>query len=251
MIRSSYLRVYLPASRLGRYPVHEGLPSRLVFEANEHVVWGESATDDAFRVEHEGRAYLCPRSARLRMLEGVLAFANAYPMSALLPERTVGRAASQLEELRSASPAARSYILTSPWHVPLRWFLPFVTEQRVVYESAAGTSIRYRTLLGRGRPRVHRATDVLDEAGFDDSVVDQVRDLGHWLDEFTSEALLELDYAGVGSLFAPGELAIDESAADVAASIEALRQGDYDAAGHQYAKVASRWANAQALTFSN
>jgi hypothetical protein len=106
-------------------------------------------------------------------------------------------------------------------------------------------------MLGPGRSRVHRATDVLEQAGFDDGVVDQVRELGRWLDEFTSEAMLELDYSGVARLFSDAEMVMDDSAADVAKSIEALAELDYEAAGRSYAAVASRWAHAQALTFTN
>jgi hypothetical protein len=251
MIRSAHLRVYLPEERAGRYPRH--LPGRSAgpVASSDHFVWGEPTVEDAFLADYDGRTYVCPRYPRLRMLEGVLAFSNAYPSSGLIPERTVRHVAAELEELRSEVPTARSYILSSPWHVPLRWFLPFSAEQRTFYELGDGRSIRYRTLLGRGRPRVHRATEVLDEAGFDESVVDQVRDLARWLDEFTSEAMLELDYGTVASLFNEGDLVMDESAAEVAASIAALAELDYDAAGRSYASVASRWAHAQALTFAN
>ena len=59
------------------------------------------------------------------MLEGVLAFHHAYRElggEAVIPDRwrTGG------DELRGWSKGSRwpgSYILTSPWHVPLRWFI--------------------------------------------------------------------------------------------------------------------------------
>jgi len=218
---------------------------------SDHFVWGEPATDDAFRVEVDGRVYLCPRSPRLRMLEGVLAFSHAYPTSGLLPERAVRHAARELEQLRADLPESRSHILTSPWHVPLRWFIPFSPDHRELYEGPAGTSIRYRTGLGRGRKRVHAAAETLDEAGFDPAVVDQVVDLARWLDEFTSDALLELDYAGTAALFSAADLAFDDSAQDVNASVDALAEFDYEAAGRHYAQVAGRWAHAQALTYAN
>jgi hypothetical protein len=251
MIEAAYLRVYVPSDRIARYPRHIAPIQRSIIDASDHFVWGEPSTDDAFRIEVDGRAYLCPRSPRLRMLEGVLAFSNAYPTSRIVPERVVRHAANELEQLRADLPDSRSHILTSPWHVPLRWFIPFTPDQRELYEGLGGASIRYRTALGPGRARVHRATVTLDEAGFDPSVVSQVEDLQRWLDEFTSDALLELDYAGVASLFNPADLAFDDSAEEIDASLDALAELDYETAGRHYAEVAARWAHAQAVTYVN
>ena len=120
-----------------------------------------------------------------------------------------------------------------------------------MYQLDGTTTARFRTLLGRGRPKVHRAAEVLEDAGFDDSVIEQVRDLARWLEEFTSEAVLELDYASVARLFDEADVILDDSAEEVAASLAALAEGDFDGAGRAYASVASRWAHAQALTFAN
>ena len=219
--------------------------------ASDHFVWGESVRDDAFSVEWHGRRYVCPRNAKLRMLEGLLAFSNAHPGSHLVPERTVRNAVDELAELRTRQPEARSYILTSPWHVPLRWFLPFGQDQRDLYETKEGLSVRYRTTVLLGLPRVSRSVEILESAGFDEEIVEQVADLEHWLKEFSSDAMLELDYGRVAGLFSEGDLVVDDSAAAVAASIDALERLDYDGAGRSYAAVASRWAEAQALIYVN
>ena len=63
--------------------------------------------------------------------------------------------------------------------------------------------------------------------------------------------MLELDYAGVAELFSEGDLVLDESAADIAASLVALEHGDFDEAGTFYGRVARRWGRAQALAFAN
>ena len=81
MIQSAYLRVYVPADDTVRYLHHVAPMRRAVIQASDYFVWGEPATDDAFRIDVEGRTYWCPRSPRLRMLEGVLAFSTAYPSS--------------------------------------------------------------------------------------------------------------------------------------------------------------------------
>lgn len=251
MIQSAYLRVYVPADRVGRYPAHVGSAHTPEFDTSEYFVWGEAPSEDAFRIEVGGSTYVCPRSPRLRMLEGVLAFSNAFPTAGLIPERVVRHAAAELDQLRADMPDTRSHILTSPWHVPLRWFIPFRSDQRELYDADGFTSIRYRAGLGAGRVRVHRAVETLEEAGFDDAVVDQVVDLARWLDEFTGDAMLELDYAGVATLFRTADLAFDDSAEEVNASIDALAELDYETAGRYYAEVAGRWAPAQAVTFVN
>lgn len=251
VIRSAYLRVYLPADTAGTWSPHRVPSFGTIVRASNHFVWGETTTEDAFSVEWQGRRHVCPRNARLRMLEGVLAFSAANPGTTLVPDITLRHAADELAELRSSQPGTRSYILTSPWHVPLRWFLPFVAGQRDVYDSEEGLSVRFRTSCILAIPPVTRAINVLESAGFEEDVVDQVRDLERWLREFPSDAMLELDYASVAGLFTDGDLVMDDSVEKVAASIDALERLDYEAAGRLYAEVAGHWAQAQALMYVN
>lgn len=251
MIPAAYLRVYLPEKHAGPWPKHVTGPTAPVIRASETFVWGESANDDAFVAEWNGRRYVCPRHPRLRMLEGALAFSNANPGSALLSRPTVEYIAAELESLRSAVPEARSHILTSPWHVPLRWFSPFDPEDREMYNTPDGHSVRFRTSVGEALPRVKRAVSTVEDAGFDEGIVDQIRDLSRWLGDFSSIGLLELDYGRVASLFSGADLALDDSAELVASSLAALRDLDYERAGRAYGRVAERWAKAQALTYVN
>jgi hypothetical protein len=252
VILSAFLRVYLPADRAGGFEVHrDPAGAATVARADHHFLWAEPTVDDAFRAEWEGRSYVCPRFPRLRMLEGMLAFSNAYPGAHLVPPSEVESAVRELSQLRASSPAARSYILTSPWHVPLRWFSIFDPDERELYQTADGLSIRYRCTVEEGMERVEHSADVLDDAGFDESIVEQLRGLSDWLDGFPAEALVELDYAGVARLFSDGDLTLDESAAEVATSLEALVRHEFEEAGTAYAAVATRWARAQALTYVN
>ena len=109
------------------------------------------------------------------MLEGALAFSNANPGSMLLSRPTVEYIAAELETLKSAVPHARSHILTSPWHVPLRWFAPFHSEDREMYNAPDGDSIRYRATVDQALPRLKWAVSTVEEAGFDEGTVDQIR----------------------------------------------------------------------------
>ncbi len=256
MALAAYLRVYLPVDRVAEpvRPVTTTGQSGRVLVSGVYGVWAESMRDDAFIVQFDGRRFVCPRNARLRVLEGVLAFHNAYrgpTASLLVPEAAAERAARELRRIQDRSPGARSHILTSAFAVPLRWFAAFDPTERILAEENGSPTIRYRTRVRNAVRRLRRAVEVLDGAGFDESVVDQVSELLAWVDGFPGEALLELDYGGVAGLFNSADLAIDESAADVAASLDALEEEDYEVAGEHYAEAASRWAHAQSLAYVN
>jgi len=250
MIQSAYLRSYLPRDDGLTHKEHVG-DDLARLRSDDHFVWSESIADDVFVAAWRDATYVCPRQPRLRMLEGLLAFNNAFPDAALIPQSELVAASEELSGLRNQAPAARSHILTSPWHVPIRWFIAFLHEERELYEGPNGLSIRYRALLGDSIDRVSRAVQIVDGAGFDPSVVAQVQGLESWLQEFPAEAMLELDYAGVAQLFSEGDLVLDESAADAAASLLALELGNFDEAGGFYNAVSRRWSRVQALAFSN
>jgi len=251
MILSAYLRAYLPHKGEVSFDEHVGSGLAAALRGNEHFLWKEAVGDDAFSVRWQDQTYVCPRYPRLRMLEGVLAFSNAFPDTALIPESEVVIASEELTRLRNQSASVRSHILTSPWHVPVRWFVAFFSDEREIYERDGSISIRYRTSLGNARDRVSRAVQIVDGAGFDAGVVRQVQGLEMWLDGFPANALLELDYAGVAGLFSEGDLVIDDSAADAAASLKAVELGNFEEAGEFYGVIARRWGPVQSLAFAN
>ncbi|MDX2344691.1 MAG: hypothetical protein QNL12_13670 [Acidimicrobiia bacterium] len=250
MIASAFLRSYMPKGNLPAYQEHVG-PTRAFIRGDEHFLWREPVVDDAFEVIWGDETYVCPRHSRLRMLEGVLAFNNAFPGAGLIPEPQVINASAQLEELRSQASSMRSYILTSPWHVPIRWFAAFLHEERELYQRDGAMSVRYRTSFSAAQERVERAVQIVEGAGFDPSVVGQVQALASWLDGFSPDGMVELDYAAVGELFSEADLVLDESAADTAASLLALEQGNFDEAGAFYGNVVRRWGRLQSLAFAN
>lgn len=251
VIRAAYLRVYSP-SRHAEARLSAASPWRRdLVRADGYFMWAESDVDDAFKVEWGGQTLICPRNGRLRMLEGILAFSNAHPGASLLPPAAVQRAADELARMKRGRTPARSHILTSPWHVPLRWFSAFDPDQRDLYDIGGEVSVRYRTDLADAVTRVSRAVGIIDRAGFDSSIVEQIEDLERWLREFPEASMLELDYATVSELFTSVELAFDDSVQQVQESLDALDELDYETAGERYATVASRWAYAQALNYVN
>lgn len=254
VIATAFLRIYLPEDDLSAFPRHRGAASEQVLHSSDIGLWVEPLTEDAFSMEWHDRRFLCPRYPRLRMLEGLLAFHNAYPGvvgSTLVPEQVVRRAAAELESIYDDNPAARSFILTSPWHVPLRWFVAFDEAQREVVTADGELTIRYRNSRRDASKRLRRATRVLSAAGFDASVIEPVENLSGWIADFPDDAVLELDYGSVAGLFTENDLVLDESASHINASLDALERDDLDTAGEHYATAASRWAAMQARLYAN
>ncbi len=251
MIGTAYLRAYLPASRIGPLLPHRAVDRAGSIIRNDRFMWDEDITDDAFYTVWQGVQYACPRNVRVRMIEGILAFTNMYPSMPLLTEEERRGYKTELNRLRRETAHSRSHILSSAWHVPLRWFSAYRASDREVYDGPTGTSIRYRTSAGDAIDRVQWARNVLDGAGFADQVVDRIRDLERWIAEFSADAMIELDYATVARSFPEAELVFDESADDVRASLLALEADDFEASRTAYMKVARRWAATQSYTLSN
>ena len=252
MIKAAYLRVYVPGEAPGEDVSKRAEPRLRV--VSEYGLMSESLNDGVLVATWNDEPYVCPRNPRLRLLEGLLGFRNAYPgltAELLIPEEVAERAAVELEALQERDPEVKSHILSSPWHVPLRWFSAFDASERMVEQRSGKTKVLYRTTVARADDRLTRALVILQAAGFQDAVIDQVQELHSWVTGFDDGSLLELDYGGVADLFSDGALALDETAADIQASLSALEAGNLDAASDHYAKAATRWAHAQALTYLN
>jgi len=251
MIATAYLRAYIPASQVGPLPPHREADRVGSITQNDRFLWQESLADDAFYAMWEGKQFACPRNVQVRMIEGILAFSNTYPAMPLLSEDERKGYNAELNRLRSESNYARGHILSSAWHVPLRWFSAFRASEREMYEGAKGTSIRYRTSAGDAIDRVHWARTVLEGAGFTDPVVERISDLERWISEFSADTMIELDYGSTAHTFPDAELVFDESADEVRTSLLALEAGDFAASRESYETVARRWAAAQSSIFSN
>jgi hypothetical protein len=253
VIKTASLRVYLPAvaAELTLEPTVE---VRITPTDTEYGLIGEPLTEDLLVAEWRGARYVCPRTPRLRMLEGVLAVRRAYGQlggGAVIPENAARRARTELEELHRDSPALRSHILTSAWHVPVRWFVPYTAGEREPFQAGHVTSIRYRVELRTGMRRVEHAVSVLSAAGIPDSMVGEVEDLRDWLEPFPPTAMLELSYGRVAELFSEADLAGDDSADEIQRAIAAVEAGDWETAGEYYGSLAYRWAGAVAIGYSS
>ena len=221
--------------------------------------------EHAFVTEVDGVTLLCPWRTRLRALEALDEFTADLPdevVRAFLPLEAVRVAGEELEQERASRPSERTAQLTSPWHVPPRWFVLVGAEERQVrlgqpggggtsVDRLAGRGLLYRTAMSRARRRTARALAVLRRTVEDGDVAAGLEDLGRWLEEFHPRSLVELDYGGLVHLLDDTALAEDESARDVATALAALGAGDAAAAATAYARVTGRMKGLQAVESAN
>lgn len=245
MTKSAFLRVYSPEGSGSSDPVPGFVRT--------YGLLSEDEGDSHWTAEWEGRRLVCPRNLRLRVLESTVAFANAFRGlgAGLVPEGAARAADRELRAYHRNHPEHRSHILTSAWHVPVRWFSAFDPSEKEVYEGPDGPRLRYRTGIVEARMRVKRAFDVLAKLGVFAGPADELNQVLGWLEPFPDESMVELDYASVSDLFDRQDLVLDDSCEQIHQSIDALEAGDMMRAGECYGRVVTRWAPAFAVTFSN
>ncbi|MFE5406691.1 hypothetical protein ACFQ9Z_36395 [Streptomyces sp. NPDC056580] len=201
---------------------------------------------DAFVLEADGVLSVCPWRTRLRGWLALAELGGELPppvLDAVLPPVVRRQAAQDYERWLDRNPDARPWIRTATWQIPLNWFV-LVADAERRYEKASGEvppMLRYRTPMVQARRRVARALRTLKDTIGEGPLIDGLVDVGRWLEEFHPRSTVELDYGGLVHAVPAGELEDDHSAADVAAGIEALRQGDGTAAGEAYGRLVERW----------
>jgi hypothetical protein len=251
---ASELRVYVPAAEATDelLSVPLALPPDNRWVSTEFGLVAGSLREDALEAFYGEERYLCPRTPRLRMLEGVLAFHNGYAEignASIVGAELADRAADELAVLQLQS-ELEVQILSAQWHVPLRWFLLFDPDQRELFETDEETVVRYRSILSLSMERLAHAIEVIRDVGFD-PIADEMEGLFEWLDQFDPSWMVELDYAGVASLFNPVDLAMDNTAEEIWKSVEALGAGDFAEAGHWYQRTVERWSPAVSISYAN
>lgn len=226
-----------PAAQGARAPVRHALG--LISPAERHEV---------FVRESEGLGYLCPAQNRLRALLGIVEFNRGLSpeiADAFFSADEVEDARRELESIQARVPPPKAYLIQSPWHVPLRWFIAFDPADRRIEHDADHLRIRYVARVADAHQRVTRALTVLKHAVLPPGVAGMIFELGEWLATFDGRGFVELDYASVSQLFTDDELADDHTAADLAEAVQALSHGDTVAATEHYTRAGLRWVAAR------
>jgi hypothetical protein len=216
----------------------------------------ERESERAFVRVVDGVTYVCPWVTRLRSWQAMEELAGSLPVALLdtvLPP--VVRAAAEADRVRwlAAHPDDRPWILTSRWEVPVRWFLPFGTEDRCFLPPGPQdrpAALFYLTPMAQARRRVARAYRALRERVPSGALASGVEELGRWLEEFHPRSLVELDYGGLVHLLGAG-LAEEDSVGEIEAGVAALRAGDGREAARMYETVTERWRRVHALRYAS
>ncbi|MFD7706847.1 hypothetical protein ACFV6E_20665 [Streptomyces sp. NPDC059785] len=259
---ASYLRVYEPLAAFpeperGHWARYARRPERPSYQdelrrsladllPTPPVAVPVHESGDAFVLEQDGVICVCPWRTRLRGWQALGELAEEFPgpvLDALLPPFVRHQATQDYERWLARNPDARPWIRTSTWQIPLNWFVLVGDEERE-YDKGSGEEppvLRYRTPMVQARRRVARGLKTLKDTIDEGPLIDGLLDVGRWLEEFHPRSLVELDYAGLVHVLPAGELEGDHSAADVAEGIEALRNGNGEAAGEAYGRLVERW----------
>jgi hypothetical protein len=200
---------------------------------------------DAFVAVVDGVTCVCPWRTRLRGWLALEELPERLPgplLDAALPPVVRRQAASDYERWLEGNPDARPWIRSATWHVPVRWFVLFSDDEREYTKGEEGLVLRYRTPMVQARRRVARALKVLKESLGEGPLIDGLKDVGRWLEEFHPRSLVELDYGGLVHAMPAAMLEDDHSAADVSEGLTALRDGDGERAGTAYERLTDRWS---------
>jgi hypothetical protein len=192
--------------------------------------------------------YVCPWRTRLRVLAAMLAFREAAPIEGaehFITDRARRRAGRELARLRRRKPDAISFIMQSPWHVPVRWFVLFEDEDRRLEPVGDRHRVVYQTTIRKALRRADRAVPVLRRTDLG-PVADVIVELVEWLSAFDARSLLELNYAGLAAVMTWDELDDDHSAREIQDAITALGADELARAADVYQSVVTRWAELRA-----
>jgi hypothetical protein len=192
----------------------------------------------------EREYFVCPWRTRLRVVAAILAFREAAPIEGaedFVPDRMRRRLARELSRMRRRNPGMTSFIMQSPWHVPIRWFVLFDDDERILEPAGEGHRLRYRTTVRRALRRAERAIPVLRKTDLG-PLAEVIVELVEWLSVFDPRSLLELEYGELARYMTWDELDDDHSAREVGDAIRALGTEEFAHAADVYQSVMSRWA---------
>jgi hypothetical protein len=211
---------------------------------------------EAFVLEVDDTLHVCPVQSRLRSWVALGQFRDGLPdtlLHAFVPPASLARADADHARWGSDEVGSALRILTARWSVPVQWFVPFAPGDVVTDSDKADgePSVVHRTRMSAARRRVARALRTLRLSLGDLDVVDELEELGRWLEEFHARSWLELDYAGLARLLGPDGVGEDTSVADVASAVAALSAGDDPGAAELYRAVVERWSAVAALEHAN
>jgi hypothetical protein len=277
-------------SRWAAYAASPGRPRRLNALEAEHaealrrvaaippIVVPEEESEHAYIRWADGVTYICPWQTRLRswLALGHLRATAGPPLADAFAPGEAARAAHAFARVYADMTSLRTYIQTSAWCVPLSWFTLFSPAERwlalgpgdetalaVPATASAVRTLIYATAMAQARRRLARSLAAVrrglhgplsapeDVRRHSLAVTADLEDVGRWLDEFNSHAIVELDYGGLVNLLDDDSLRGDQSVAEIAAAISGLSRDEPELAIAMYRRAAARWQALRATESAN
>ncbi|GAB2758463.1 hypothetical protein [Sinomonas soli] len=189
----------------------------------------------------DGKTVYCPSQLVLRSglaAESVLTTAPSPLASVLLPEAARARHQERVDRLAEESGTPRINTRESLWGIPFSWFVLFHEGDPtdVVEEDDHVATVRITATWAKAISRARFAVANLALAAPEMNLLDELTTLTEWLEEFSPDSMVELDYGSVADRVFP-----DDSPTDVLLGIECLAEGDMTGAAAAYRRLASRW----------
>ncbi|TJY70169.1 hypothetical protein E4J89_08375 [Arthrobacter sp. CAU 1506] len=162
----------------------------------------------------------------------------------LVPEAARDAQQSRLDPDNFVESLAKLHTRSSTWGIPFGWFVLFREDdhtERVETDHTLQT-VRLAAPVPQCIDRARYAAASLAVAAPGLDLLEELTELIEWLETFTADAIVELDYGRVAELVYP-----DESPSDVHAGIESLADGDMTGAAAAYRRLAGRWIKIRQL----
>lgn len=249
----------------------------------------ERESRDAYVRRLDDMVYVCPWETRLRSWLAFERFRDEHAAgvaAAFVPPPVAERVTAEFEHWKQAGRTLRPHILTSTWHIPLDWFVPFTRSERCLMLGTPGTGYRrsddaseqhaeppapgqgpataapartliYVTSMGEARRRVAAALPVVRE-NLGDGTGDvyllsagRLDTLSRWLGVFHPRSLVELDYGGLVHLLDDRALSADESVAEMTVALTGMERGEVELTVAMYKRLLARWRPVRALEAAN
>ncbi|CCH35431.1 hypothetical protein ABZ816_12575 [Actinosynnema sp. NPDC047251] len=191
---------------------------------------------------------VCPLDLRARSaaaLVGFLATSTGPLQDAALslsvgPDAIRARAASVMAELTGGA----VHVISTTWTVPLPWFALVDPDARRIVLAPRDDperQVSWRVAMSDARHRVARARKVVSRSLGDEGPAKVLSDTARWLDHFSPDAAVELDYGGLVQLIEDKDLLEDSSAQDVNAIVDALEEGNAEEVALRYEHLREFW----------
>ncbi|MCC3266282.1 hypothetical protein MUG94_00785 [Arthrobacter gengyunqii] len=192
---------------------------------------------------HEGstRRLYCPNQLAVRASLAAESLGESIRgplVDVLVPEVAREAHAARIDPDSFADSLARLHTRSATWGVPFGWFVLLHEDDHseVVEDDGKVQTVRLAAPVGQSLERARGAMASLALVAPELDLLDELDELTNWLEVFSEDAVLELDYGPVADLVFP-----DDSPSDVRLGIESLAEGDMTGAAASYRRLANRW----------